>query len=550
MTGLLETPPELILLNGTVRTQDPALPLASAVAAGNGRILAVGDKASIEKLAGPATRVVDARGRLVVPGMMDAHFHYQDWALGLVGLSLADAPSLQAVLDRVGEARRPPSGWILGQGWNEGDWPENRMPTRQDLDRVAPDVPVALARCDLHLYTVNSRALELAGITSQTPDPPEGIIARDDAGQPNGILREQAIGLVKAVIPSPGEEELMQAMRSGISVLHSLGLTAVHDIKLQNVMDDAAKTFRAWQRLRDRDELDLRCWVSLPGEGIDQAIALGLRSGFGDDRLRIGHLKYFADGGMGARTAWLVDPYEDGGSGLPLIPVDELRQSVHKADRAGLAVMIHAIGDRANREVISILEEVLQARSGREDLASPPRINHRLEHVQMIQPRDLERLKELPVDVCVQPANQVIDITMLDACLGGRTGWAYAYRSMLDAGLRVLFSSDSPVCNPSPLMGIHALVTRQRRDGTPPGGWHPEQRVTVEEAIAGYTIVPARAYGLDEDLGSITPGKRADMVMLDQDITTIDPSAIPDTRVDMTVFDGRVVFERQANPGP
>jgi len=545
VTILHQAPPELILHNATIRTQDQTRPLATAVAIAGGRILAVGANDVVLSLAGESTRLIDLRNRLVLPGMMDAHFHYQDWSLGLLGLSLADAPSLESALDRVGEAAGTASGWILGQGWNEGEWPENRMPTRQDLDRVAPESPVALARCDLHLFTVNSRALELAGITSQTPDPPEGIIARDQTGEPNGILREQAIGLIKDVIPSPGEEELMQAMGAGIPIMHSLGLTAVHDIKLQNVMDEAAKTFRAWQRLRDKGELDLRCWVSLPGEGIDQAIDLGLRTGFGDDRLRVGHLKYFADGGMGARTAWMVDPYEDDGSGLPLIPVDELRQALHRADRAGLAVMVHAIGDRANREVISILEEVCQARSDPGRLSAPPRINHRIEHMQMVQPRDLERLKELDVDVCVQPANQVIDITMLNACLGDRTGWAYAYRSMLDAGLQVLFSSDSPVCNPSPLMGIHALVTRQRLDGTPAGGWHPEQRITVEEAIAGYTIVPARAYGVDHELGSIAPGKMADLVVLDQDITAIDPAGIPEAQVEMTVFNGRVVFERQ-----
>lgn len=545
MTSRLQTPPELILHNGTVRTQDRACPLASAVAVAGGRIQAVGDDQEILDLAGPETRVIDAGQRLVLPGMMDAHFHYQDWALGLVGLSLADAPSLQSVLDRVQQAAGTSSGWVLGQGWNEGDWPENRMPTREDLDRVASDTPVALARCDLHLFTVNSRVLELAGITSQTPDPPEGIIARDMEGQPSGILREQAINLVKAVIPSPGEEKLMQAMRTGISVLHSLGLTAVHDIKLKDVMPDAAKTFRAWQRLRDRGELEVRCWVSLPGEGLDQAVDLGLRTGFGDDRLRIGHLKYFADGGMGARTAWLVEPYEDGGTGLPLMPVHELRQALHKADRSGLSVMVHAIGDRANREVISILEEVFQARSEPDRTSAPPRINHRMEHVQMIQPRDMERLKRLDVDVCVQPSNQVIDISMLNACLGDRTGCAYAYRSMLDAGLRVMFSSDSPVCDPSPLMGIHALVTRQRKDGTPPGGWHPEQRITVHEAIEGYTIVPARAYGVDQDLGSITPGKFADLILLDQDITAIDPARIPEAQVEMTVFNGRVVYQRQ-----
>ncbi|MDZ7760669.1 MAG: amidohydrolase family protein [Desulfovermiculus sp.] len=335
-------------------------------------------------------------------------------------------------------------------------------------------------------------------------------------------------------------------MQSGIPVLHSLGLTAIHDVRLKEAIKDGAMTLRAWQRLDQEGDLQLRCWTSLPGETVDQAATLGLRTGFGSERLRLGHLKYFADGGMGARTAWMIEPYEDGGSGLPLIPMQDLRDMALQADTAGLAVMIHAIGDRSSREVISILEQVhAQRKQTQNRLSAPPHVNHRIEHLQMVRPEDLDRLARLPVDVCVQPSNQVIDIALLDACLGERGKWAYAFRSMLEAGVRLLFSSDSPVCDPNPLMGIHALCTRQRPDGTPDKGWHPEQRLSVAEAVHGYTLAPAQAYGVERELGSLSPGKRADCTLLDQDIYNIHPRDIQYTRVDMTVFNGQIVYVRE-----
>ena len=540
--------PNLIVHNARIHTQDPGRPFASALAVSNGRILDVGDDEHILALAHTETQIIDAKDRLLLPGLMDSHFHYQDWALGRTGLELAPMSSLQEVLDKVAQAayQAQPGEWIQGQGWNEGDWPELRMPTRQDLDRAAPDHPVALARCDLHLFAVNSKALELAGITAQTPDPPEGLINRDEHGQPDGILKEQAISLVKAAIPEAGEEHLVQAMQAGIPVLHSLGLTAIHDVRLKGTIADGAMTLRAWQRLDLEGDLQLRCWSSLPGEVVSQAATLGLRTGFGSQRLRLGHLKYFADGGMGARTAWMIEPYEDGGEGLPLIPMHELRSMALQADAAGQAVMIHAIGDRSSREVISILEQVHDQRmKDQPRLSAPPHVNHRIEHLQMVRPEDLDRLARLPVDVCVQPSNQVIDIALLDACLGQRGKWAYAFRSMLDAGVRLLFSSDSPVCDPSPLMGIHALCTRQRPNGTPDKGWHPEQILSVAEAVHGYTLAPAQAYGVERELGSLRPGKRADCIILDQDIYSIDPRDIQHVRVDMTMFDGQIVYARE-----
>lgn len=539
--------PERILVNGNFHTQDASCPQVTAVAMAAGRITAIGSDAEVKALAGAATESVDLGGRLGLPGIMDSHFHFYDWAMGRQQLALEAVASFREFLERVrGAARQlPPESWLLGQGWNEAEWPENRIPTRDDLDAAAPSHPVALWRCDLHLAVVNSRALELAGIDHRTPDPPEGLIDRDAAGRPTGVLRERAASLIKEVIPQPTEETTTEAMRRGIEALHRLGITGLHDVRLMAEKAIGARTLRAWQRLREVDALDLRCWSSLPAEALDDAIALGLRTGFGDERLRIGHVKFFADGGMGARTAWLLEPYLDAGCGMPLYPLEQLAEAVRKADAAGLAVMIHAIGDRANREIISIFEELQHTRaSGAGLLSAHPSVPHRMEHVQMARREDLQRLGRLNVAASVQPNNLVIDINMIEESLGPRGRWAYPFRDILDAGVRMLLSSDCPVCNPSPWLGIHAAVTRCRLDGTPAGGWHPEQRISVAEAVRAFTLEPALAYGLGDQLGSITPGKRADLVVLDRDLYTVDPMEIPQTRVDLTLFDGRIVYRR------
>lgn len=544
----IEMKPELVFLNGNIRTQDETSPVASAVAIGQGRILATGGDDEIKELAGPDTEIVDLGRRLVLPGMTDSHFHYYDWALGLKDLALAEVKNFRELLDRVGaRVKETPSGrWILGYGWNESDWPENRMPLRDDLDALAPDHPVALWRCDLHLAAVNSRALELAGIDENTPDPPEGVIARDASGRLNGILRELAPNLVKAVIPEPTGDEIVEALAGGIPFFHSVGLTGVHDIRLMGGLEGAS-ALRAWQRLREENRLTLRCRVSLPGERLDEAVTLGLRTGLGDDYLRIGHIKYFADGGMGARTAWMIDPYLDAECGMPLTPVEELRRAFQKADEAGLAVMVHAIGERANREVIGVYEDLAGKRAAKGRHApAPPAVRHRIEHVQMIRPEDIPRIGRLDLIACVQPHNMILDINMIDECMGPRGRNTYAYRDMIDAGIPVIFSSDAPVCDPRPLVGIHALVTRQRADGTPQGGWYPESRITVDEAVRGYTLLPALTHGVGDRLGSITPGKLADLIVLDRDIYAIDPMEILDTQVDLTVFDGRIAYRREA----
>ena len=536
--------PDLILLNGNIHTMDIQRPQARAIAVKAGRIIAIGDIDEIRALADSKTERINLNERLAIPGMMDSHFHFYDWAMGRQELDLARVTSLDELLSQVAQAagNLPQENWILGQGWNESDWPEHTMPRRDHLDAMAPAHPVALWRCDLHLVSVNSRALQLAGIDDTTPNPPDGVIEKDSSGRPTGILRELAPNLIKSVIPAPAADEILIAMRDGIAHLHTLGLTALHDARLMGGLE-GAPALKAWQLLNEKGKLDLRCWVSLAGECLQEAIALGLRTGLGDERLRIGHLKYFADGGMGARTAWMLEPYLDAEYGMPLGSMEELGHKIAAAEKAGLAVMVHAIGDRANREVITILEQLVKLRSKTKAPASlPPALPHRIEHTQMIRSEDVQRLAKLKVAACVQPHNMILDINMIDESVGPRGRWTYVYKEMIDAGIPVLLSSDAPVCDPSPLVGIHAAVTRQRRDGTPAGGWYPQQRISIEDAVRGYTTVPAAFYGQSRELGTLTPGKKADMTVLDRDIFRVDPMEIADARVEMTIFDGRIVY--------
>jgi hypothetical protein len=529
----------LILYNGKLHTQSAEIPNAAAVAMARGRFLAVGGDAEVRALAGPATRQIDLRGRRVLPGLIDAHVHYYSWAISRRRLSLVDTRSLEDLRRRVREASRDRSAgaWVLGQGWNETRWHDPRMPTRDDLDEAVPDHPVLVWRSDLHLAVANTAALRRAGIDAETPDPPQGRIDRDESGRPTGILRELAINLVRDIIPEPPEEQAVAAMREGFGALHRLGLTGVHDHRIMGGAD-GPPAFRAYQRLQQAGHLQLRLWMGIPGERLDEAIALGMRPGFGDDYLRVGHVKLFADGSQGARTAWMLEPYEDVDDvGMPLTPMGEIAEAVRKADRAGLAVAVHGIGDRTNRELVDVFE-----RHAAGSARPSTRVPHRIEHAQVMHPEDVERMAALDVFASVQPIHVTDDIPLSETSLGSRARFSYPFRDMLDAGVPLAFGSDAPVADLNPLWGIHAAVTRQQRDGVPEGGWYPEQRLTVAEAVWGFTMGPAMVSGQGADLGSIEPGKLADLVVLQRDIFTIDPMDIHEVGVMMTVFDGRVVY--------
>ena len=531
--------PELILSNGIIRTQDKNNPVAEALAISDGRILAVGNDGEIRSMISPRTEVIDLRGRLALPGMTDCHIHFLPWAMNRRHVPLlAEAASLRDVLKMVASARNrvPPGTWITGWGLDENSLSESRLPTRWDLDSVSPVHPVFLRRRDGHMAVANSQALILAAIKDNASDLPDDVFDRDESEKLTGILKEHAADLVASIIPDPTLEETVDAMRHAIPMLHAVGLTGIHDVRN---LGEKSLPFRAWQRLDELGALNLRCSMFLSGEHLKQALDLGLRTGFGNERLKVGHVKYFTDGSMGSQTACMEAPYQDGRCGMAVFSLDNLAEAVKKAEKGGLAVAIHAIGDRANREVITMFENLSGARSSFES-----RIPHRIEHAQVIRPEDLARLAKLDITASVQPLHVTDEISIHVERIGSRSRWAFIFRSMIDGGVRVVFGSDCPVSDPNPIWGIHAAVTRRRRDGSPAGGWYPAQRITVAEAVWAYTMEPALGCGREEDLGSISRGKLADIVVLNKDIYNIDTMAIPETQVDLTIFNGQVVYER------
>ena len=534
---------DLILINGRVYTQYSDLAWVEAILIQDGRIKAIGRDDQILPARTSQTQVVDLDGQLVLPGLTDSHFHFHDWSFARRNLTLAGVGSLQELQKRLATkaASTPPGKWIQGQGWNETAWTEQRLPDRSDLDQVAPAHPTILWRSDLHLAVANSLALQLAGIHAATPDPPGGVIDRLASGAPTGILRELAIDLIRQVIPPPSDEDTLQAMQEAFPALHRIGLTGLHDFRIMDSAE-ASRAFRAYQRLRAQDKLPLRLWMNIPLQHLDQAITLGLRSGFGDDFLQLGHVKLFSDGSQGARTAWMLEPYLDTGqAGMPLTPMAEIADAVHRADQAGLAVAVHAIGDRANRELITVFEEVLQHREGQ--VISKPAAPHRIEHVQNIRPQDLSRLGNLGIVASVQPIHATDDRLMIQQSVGERSRFCYVFSDMVHAGITLALGSDCPVADPNPFWGIHAAVTRQDREGNPPGGWHPQQRLSLAQAIWGYTMGPALATGRAHLQGSLSPGKLADLLVLDRDIFHIEPAKIPHTQVVMTVVGGKIVYQ-------
>ena len=535
---------DLLLTHGCVYTQYSDIPWADAILIQNGRIVAVGRDEQILPARTSHTQVIDLDGRLVIPGLTDAHFHFHDWSFTRRNLTLAEIRSLEVLQHRLAAraATIHPGNWIQGQGWNETPWPDQRLPDRSVLDEVAPQHPTILWRSDLHLAVANSLALQIAGIHTGTPDPPGGIIDRDPSGAPTGVLRESAINLVSQVIPPPSDEDTLQAMQEAFPALHRLGLTGLHDFRIIDGAE-ARRAFRAYQHLRAQDKLPLRLWMNIPLVHLDQAITLGLRSGFGDDFLQVGHVKLFSDGSQGARTAWMLEPYLDTGhTGMPLTPMEEIADAIHRADQAGLAVSLHAIGDRANRELITVFEEILNHRKSQ--FAGRPSAPHRIEHVQNIRPQDLVRLGNLGLVASVQPIHATDDRLMIEQSVGERSRYCYVFADMIRAGITLALGSDCPVADPNPFWGIHAAMTRQDRDGNPSAGWHPQQRLSLTQAIWGYTMGPAIASGRAHLQGSLSPGKLADLLVLDQDIFHIQPAKIPHTQVVMTVLGGKIVYQR------
>jgi len=508
-----------ILYNAKIHSLDPQVQAQApnAIAIRTGRILALGrgrdvdgEFAGLERLNGEPIRRLDLEGRAILPGLTDAHIHLEFYALGLQKVDCETATRAEC-LARVAERARsaPPGDWVLGHGWNQNEWPEG-FGTAADLDQAAPGRPVYLTAKSLHAGWASSAALRLAGIGPGTPDPEGGRIGRDEQGRPTGILFESAMGLVERVIPEPAAEAVETALREAQAALWRMGVTGAHDF-------DRRRCFIALQRLHACGELKLRVLKSIPLEDLPHAAGLGLRSGFGDDWLRIGGVKAFADGALGPRTAAMLQPYEgtENDLGMLMLDAEELYEQGRLAVENGLSLAVHAIGDRANHEV---LNAYAQLRRFELTLTGAARLRHRIEHVQLIHPDDAGRLAELGVIASMQPIHAISDMLTADRHWGKRAALSYAWRTQLTHGAALAFGSDAPVESPNPFLGLHAAVTRRRLDGTPgPQGWYPQEKLSLEEALHGYTTGPAFAAGMEDRLGRLAPGFLADLLVLERD---------------------------------
>ena len=530
---------DLIIVNGNIQTMDANQPSAQAVAIIGNRIIAVGSNDEIKKLAGPNTKVIDAKGQLALPGFNDAHVHFMSGGFQLSSVDLRDANTPQEFARRIRDfaAKLPEGRWITGGDWDHERWPDTKLPTKQLIDHYTPRTAVFVNRLDGHMALANSLALKLAGVTSATKDPDGGVIVRDPkTGEPTGILKDAAQSFVWKVIPAPSFEEKFAAARAATNHAASLGVTSVQDMS-------AGVDVGVYQTLFDRGELKTRIYAVWPLPGWDGLARTGVRAHFGSAMLRTGGLKGFADGSLGSTTALFFQPYLDAPntSGIPsdeMFPDGAMLDRVRGADRAGLQVLIHAIGDRANDKILSIYEQV-EKEDGERDR------RFRIEHAQHLRAQDIPRFARDKVIASMQPYHAIDDGRWAEKRIGQeRARTTYAFRSLLDSGATLAFGTDWTVAPLDPMLTIYAAVTRRTLDGKHPQGWVPEQKISAAEALHAYTVGSAFAEFQEKEKGTITPGKLADLVILSQDALKIDPNEIEKVRVVMTIMDGRVVYER------
>ncbi len=515
-----------VYLNGVIHTLDPARPRVEAVACADGRIVAVGRSAELRPLARAPRDVVDLGARAVVPGFVDAHVHLLGLGLALGRVDLAGLPSLAACVDRVAaDARALPAGRpLIGRGWNQNDWSEGRWPMRQDLDPVTDERLVALASKDGHLLWVNTATLRAAGIARDTADPSGGEIARDADGEPSGVLKENATKRVYDILPPPAEAEREEALTRALAHAAALGLTGA------GTFEDAA-VYRALDGLRGRGRLPLRVVAHVAHDELDEALADGRATGQGDEWLRSGHLKLFADGTLGSQTAAMLAPFEGSANrGIATLSEEEMRDAATRAARGGIATAIHAIGDGANRAALRALAAVPR-------VAAAP---HRVEHAQLLSADDLPLFAAHGIVASMQPIHLVDDRDTAVRYWGPRRcAGAYAWRPLLESGATLAFGSDAPIETCDPLAGLYSAVARHGRgDGRSP--WFPELALSIEDAVRAYTLGAARATGEEASKGSLVPGKLADMVVLSDDIFT-GQDALEQVRALCAIVGGAIV---------
>jgi predicted amidohydrolase YtcJ len=543
--------PEIILHNAKVYTGIPHQRWTEAISTGCGRIMAIGPSEEILATAGPKTTVIDCGKRLILPGLCDSHIHLYHWSLSRQQLQLDGCSSQAQLLERVaGAVAAHPSGtWVIGHGWNESQWDTMEFPTADLIDLVTgPDYPTLLWRSDFHSAVANHAALALAGIGTDTLDPEEGVIDRDALNYPTGMLREKAIDLVASFIPVPSGEELLTALEDAIRELHTLGITAIHDQRMLSG-NETLPMLQAYRHLHQTDKLRLRVNCNLGTAQLPHLRALGIGSGFGNDNLRFGHIKFFSDGSLGSRTALMLEPYnktttdEADNFGISMLSAEQMRTSFMEVVHDGFPVSIHAIGDQANRTCLDLLEEILAS-------SPSPAIPHRIEHVQSIHATDLPRLHQLGITASMQPLHLLDDMNTAGHFLGDRTADMFRFRSLVATGALLVFGSDAPVAEPNPFLGMHAARYRRRLDQIDEPAWHRAEILDMTTIVHAYTLGPAHATGWYDAIGSLAVGKQADCIVLDRDIFEVaaDEDApsldLAQTQVDITIFNGEIVHRR------
>jgi predicted amidohydrolase YtcJ len=525
---------DLVLRGGRVWA-GKGVPGGTAVAVKDGRVLAVGPDDAVSALIGPGTRVVELKGRLVVPGFNDAHVHFLSGGFGLLSVDLRDARDEAEMARRLGEhARSLPKGtWILEGNWDHESWPSQSLPTRAGIDAATPDHPVFVQRLDGHMALANTLALRLAGITRETADTEGGTIVRDAQGEPTGILKDNAQDLLARAIPEPSRDMNLRAARAALREAARFGVTTIQD----NSSIDALPTY---QELHAKGELTARIYAWRPIAALPALVQSGVRTGLGDEWVRVGALKILSDGSMGSGTAAFFEAYSDDPrtTGLLLYPVPELERLILEADAAGFQLAVHAIGDRANGLVLDAFEKAAQAHGPRDR-------RWRIEHAQVVRQADLARYKRLGVIASIQPSHCIDDMRWAERRIGrARAADAYRFRSFLAAGVPVAFGTDWFVETLDPRLGLYAAVTRELPEGGPPGGWFPEEKIPLEDALDLYTRGSAQAEFAEGVKGTLRPGLLADLAVFAGDLFRVPPREILTTPVDLTVVGGRIVYER------
>jgi predicted amidohydrolase YtcJ len=523
---------DVLLKNGVIYTLDPQRPRARNLAIAQGRIVACAFE-GLDDLNGPGTRVFDLRGRAVVPGFVDAHVHFGSFALAREQVDLDQAATLDEALAllRAAAERLPPGGWLRGRGWDRNRW--GRLPTSADLDPAVGGRPAALSSHDGHSLWLSTAALHTVGIDRATQPPPGGVIEHDARGEPSGVVSENAQDLVRHRQPEFSDDEVREAIRRALPIAAAAGLTGIHNF-------EDSRSRRAFQSLEASGELTLRVYHGVARSELAHAADRGLRTGAGSDWLRVGPVKLFSDGALGSRTAYMRQPYEqraDGYRGVPTMQPHELAEAMRQAADVELDLAVHAIGDAAVRSVLDAYEHTRAKH--------PPLAQRllRIEHAQLIHPNDVPRFAALGVVASMQPIHATADWRTADAHWGHRSRHGYAWRSLLDAGVRLAFGTDAPVEHIEPLASLYAATTRLDPHGEPAGGWYPAQRLSLEDAVRAYTSGSADAERASARRGSLAPGKDADLVVLSPDPFPLPADALRSTRVELTMVGGRITFE-------